>query len=171
MVARLDQRRAAADSTSGHSSRLEAEAASLASEASGVVGELVAKRPRVESDRLDTRPEEARAAAASNRNHDSERRRREANKEWRVEEEALLYEFLQREEELMGGSLGLRSENDDVATVDDLGDQSLKVLLGAFGPSLRALLMSASLGDLKPSSASLIMELVRSSAQASEGAS
>ena len=71
----------------------------------------------------------------------------------------------------MGGSLGLRSENDDVATVDDLGDQCLKVLLGVFGPSLRALLMSASLGDLKPSSASLIMELVRSSAQASEGAS
>ena len=159
MVARLDQRRAAADSTSGHSSRLVAEAASLASEASGFVGELLAKRPRVESDRLDTRPEEARAAAASNRNHDSERRRREANKEWRVEEEALLYEFLQREEELMGGSLGLRSENDDVATVDDLGDQSLKVLLGAFGPSLRALLMSVSLGDLKPSLTSLIMEL------------
>ena len=97
-----NQRRAAADRRSGHSSRLEAEAASLASEASGFVGELVAKRPRVESDRLDTRPEEARAAAASNRNHDSERRRREANKEWRVEEEALLYEFLQREEELMG---------------------------------------------------------------------
>ena len=55
-----------------------------------------------------------------------------------------------------------------MATVDDLGDQSLKVLLGAFGPSLRALLMSVSLGDLKPSLTSLIMELVRSSA---EGAS
>ena len=54
VVARLDQRRAAADSTSGHSSRLEAEAASLASEASGFVGELVVKRPSVESDRLDT---------------------------------------------------------------------------------------------------------------------
>ena len=158
MVARLDQRRAAADSTSGHSSRLEAEAASLAPDAPGFVGELVAQRPRVEFDRLETRPEEARAAAASNRNHDSERRRREANKEWRVEEGALLYEFLQREEGLMGGSLGLRSENDDVATVDDLGDQSLKVLLGAFGPSPGALLMSVFLGDLKPSLASLVKE-------------
>ena len=117
---------------------------------------------------MDTRPEKARAAIVSNRNHDPKRRRREAKKEWRVEEEAFLYEFLQREEELMGGSLGLRSENDDVATVDDLGDQSLKVLLGAFGPSLRALLMSVSLGDLKPSLTSLIMELVRSNA---EGAS
>ena len=97
VVAHLDQRRAAADSTSGHSSRLEAEAASLASEASGFVGELVAKRPRVESDRLDTRPEEARGAAASNRNHDSERRRREANKDWRVKEEVWLHKFLQRE--------------------------------------------------------------------------
>ena len=126
------------------------------------------KRPRVESDRLDIRPEEARAAAASNRNHDFERRHREANKEWRVEEEALLYEFLQREEGLMGGYLGLRSENDDVATVDDLGDQFLKVLLGAFGPGLRALLISVSFGNLKPSLTSLIMELVRSSA---EGAS
>ena len=57
-----------------------------------------------------------------------------------------------------------------MATADDLGDQSLKVLLSkdAFGPSLRALLMSASLDDLKPSLTSLIMELVRSSA---EGAS
>ena len=58
----------------------------------------------------------------------------------------------------MEGSLGLRSENDDVATVDDLGDQSLKVLLGVFGPSLRALLMSATFGDLKPSLASLVKE-------------
>jgi hypothetical protein len=47
----------------------------------------------------------------------------------------------------MGGYLGLHSEKDDVATVDDLGDRSLKVLLGAFGPSLRALLVSVSSDD------------------------
>ena len=50
-----------------------------------------------------------------------------------------------------------------MATVDDLGDQSLKVLLGAFGPSPGALLMSVFLGDLKPSLTS--MELVRSGAE------
>ena len=55
-----------------------------------------------------------------------------------------------------------------MATADDLGDQYLKVLLGVPGPSLGALFMSATFGDLKPSLTSLIMELVRSSA---EGAS
>ena len=43
----------AASSSSGHAPRLVAVAASLASEVSGFVVELVAKRPRIEPERLD----------------------------------------------------------------------------------------------------------------------
>ena len=160
----------AADCSSGHAPRLAAEAASLASEVSGFVVDLVAKRPRVEPERLDTRPEDAGTAAAVNRDHDAKRRHRVANKQRPVEEGALQLKLLRREEELVG----LPSEDDEMGTdtvVDDMGDQSLKVLLGAFGPSLRTPFMSALLGDVGQSARSLIMELLRASAQVSEGAS
>ena len=62
----------AADSSSGHAPRLAAVAASLASEVSGFVVKLVAKRPRIEPEQLDTRPEDAGTAAAVNRDYDAE---------------------------------------------------------------------------------------------------
>ena len=62
----------AANSSSGHAPRMPAVAASLASEVSGFVVELVAKRPRIEPERLDSRPEDAGTAAMVNRDYDAE---------------------------------------------------------------------------------------------------
>ena len=60
------------DSSSGHATRLAAVASFLASEVSGFVVELVAKRPRIEPERLDSRPEDAGTAAMVNRDYDAE---------------------------------------------------------------------------------------------------
>ena len=45
---------------------------SLAFEVPGFVVELVAKRPRIEPERLDSRPEDAGTAAMVNRDYDAE---------------------------------------------------------------------------------------------------
>ena len=62
----------AANSSSGHAPRMPAVDVSLAFEVSGFVVELVAKRPRIEPERLDSRPEDAGTAAAVNRDYDAE---------------------------------------------------------------------------------------------------
>ena len=62
----------AANSSSGHAPRMPAVDVSLAFEVSGFVVELVAKRPRIEPERLDSRPEDAGTAAMVNRDYDAE---------------------------------------------------------------------------------------------------
>ena len=62
----------AANSSSGHAPRIPAVDVSLAFEVSGFVVELVAKRPRIEPERLDSRPEDAGTAAMVNRDYDAE---------------------------------------------------------------------------------------------------
>ena len=59
----------AANSSSGHAPRMPAVDVSLASEVSGFVVELVAKRPRIEPERLDSRPEDTGTAAMVNRDY------------------------------------------------------------------------------------------------------